>query len=63
MKYLSSLGLFLAAGPAFAHDGVHITPHGAEWVPVFLGLSVIALAGAIALRTRMIEAKTTRRRK
>jgi len=31
MKYLSSLGLFLAAGPAFAHDGVHITPHGAEW--------------------------------
>lgn len=63
MKYLSFAGMILAAGPALAHEGLHVTPHGAEWVPVFLGLSVIGLAGVIALRTRVAEAKTTGRRK
>lgn len=53
MKYFSSLSVIFAASPAVAHDGVHITPHGAEWMPVFMGLGAIALAGGIALRARV----------
>lgn len=63
MKYLSFTGMLLAAGPALTHEGVHVTPHGTEWMPVFVGLSVIALSGVIALGVRTAEAKTKAYRK
>jgi len=63
MKYLSFIGAMLAATPALAHEGVHVTPHGAEWMLVFLGLSVIAIGGAISLRVRSAVAKAREHRK
>jgi len=53
MRYLSLMSVLFAASPALAHEGVHITPHGAEWVPVFMGLGVIALAGGIGLLAKV----------
>ncbi len=50
-----SLPALALASPALAHPGVHIAPHGAEWMPVFMGLAVVAIAGAVALRTRIKE--------
>jgi hypothetical protein len=47
------MSVLFAASPALAHEGVHITPHGAEWVPVFMGLGVIALAGGIGLLAKV----------
>tara|TARA_R100000935_G_scaffold48991_1_gene74011 strand:- start:944 stop:1129 length:186 start_codon:yes stop_codon:yes gene_type:complete len=52
MKYLMILPAALLAGPALAHPGAHIAPHGAEWMPVFMGLAVIATAAIVALRGR-----------
>lgn len=63
MKFVSFTGMMLAAGPVLAHEGVHVTPHDAEWLPLFMGLSVIALSGVIAVRARTAEAKTKVRRK
>lgn len=55
MKYLTVFFISAAASPAFSHDGVHITPHGAEWMPVFMGATLICLAGFIALRAPAAE--------
>jgi len=55
MKKMLALPALLWASPALAHPGVHIAPHGAEWMPVFLGLAVIATASAVALRARIKE--------
>jgi hypothetical protein len=46
------LALATTAGPLLAHEGAHMHPHADDplWVPVALGLAVIALA--IALRGR-----------
>lgn len=63
MKYLPFIGALLAATPALAHEGVHVTPHGAEWILVFLGLSVIAFGGAVGLRVRAASAKAREHRK
>lgn len=52
MKYLPLLSVLFVTSPALAHEGAHIAPHGAEWMPVFMGLAVIALAGFVGLRTR-----------
>ena len=53
MKHLMILPAMLLASPALAHPGLHIAPHGAEWMPVFMGLAVIGTAAAIALRARI----------
>ncbi len=53
MKHLMILPALLLASPALAHPGLHIAPHGAEWMPVFMGLAVIGTAAAIALRARL----------
>lgn len=38
-----------AAGPALAHEGAHLHPHGSEgWISVMLALGVIALALGLA---------------
>lgn len=58
MRILAPLPALLLASPALAHPGFHIAPHGAEWVPVFLGLAVIAAAAFVALRDR---SKATRK--
>ncbi|MEP3675462.1 hypothetical protein [Sulfitobacter sp.] len=63
MKNLSFIAPVLAAAPAMAHEGVHVTPHGGEWMLVFLGLSVIGVAGAIGLRARATFSKTRKSRK
>tara|TARA_R110000787_G_scaffold19617_2_gene58701 strand:- start:2193 stop:2348 length:156 start_codon:yes stop_codon:yes gene_type:complete len=47
------MSVLLAASPAVAHEGIHITPHGAEWMPVLMGLGVIAVAGGIGLLTKV----------
>ena len=52
MKPLTLLTAFLFASPALAHPGFHVAPHGSEWIPVFMGLAVIAAAGFVALRDR-----------
>ncbi|SFA98476.1 hypothetical protein SAMN05421688_2105 [Poseidonocella pacifica] len=48
MKYL--VPLFLAA-PAYAHqtEALHAHPHSMDAVPVLLGITLIASAGALAL--------------
>ena len=53
MRYLSLMSVLFAASPAMAHEGIHITPHGAEWMPVLMGLGVIAVAGGIGLLTKV----------
>lgn len=53
MKHLPLLPAALLATPALAHDGVHVTPHGAEWMPVFMGLAVIGAAALVTLRARV----------
>ncbi|MBQ0805270.1 MULTISPECIES: hypothetical protein [unclassified Sulfitobacter] len=53
MKHLMILPALLLASPALAHPGLHLAPHGAEWMPVFMGLAVIGTAAAIALRARL----------
>ena len=53
MKHLTILPALLLASPAVAHPGLHLAPHGAEWMPVFMGLAVIGTAAAIALRARL----------
>ncbi|MEP1767820.1 MAG: hypothetical protein ABJJ53_14420 [Sulfitobacter sp.] len=63
MKYVSFLSAFLVAGPAFAHDAVHVIAHGAEWVPVFLGLATLTAAGATALATSLHAKAKARARK
>ena len=52
MKYLLPLPALFAT-PALAHPGIHLTPHGAEWMPVFMGLGVIAMAAFVILRSRV----------
>lgn len=49
-----SAGLLLA-GPAYAHTGAHLHPHGSDtsWGGLLLvGLAVAAVAGLVALRAR-----------
>ncbi|WP_295510448.1 hypothetical protein [uncultured Sulfitobacter sp.] len=53
MKHLMILPALLLASPALAHPGLHLAPHGAEWMPVFMGLAVIGTAAAIAMRARL----------
>ncbi len=48
MKYL--LPMALLAGPALAHDGTHLHPHGAgEWIAAAAALSVVAAVIAIGI--------------
>jgi hypothetical protein len=61
MKHLMILPALLSASPAVAHPGLHIAPHGAEWMPVFMGLAVIGTAAAVALRAR-VKAKAAARK-
>jgi len=61
MKKLMILPALLLASPAVAHPGLHIAPHGAEWMPVFMGLAVIGTAAAIALGAR-VKAKAAARK-
>lgn len=61
MKKLMILPALLLASPAVAHPGLHIAPHGAEWMPVFMGLAVIGTAAAVALRAR-VKARTAARK-
>ncbi|WP_341233187.1 hypothetical protein [uncultured Sulfitobacter sp.] len=61
MKKLMILPALLLASPAVAHSGLHVAPHGAEWMPVFMGLAVIGTAAAVALRAR-VKAKTAARK-
>ncbi|APE43698.1 hypothetical protein BOO69_09935 [Sulfitobacter alexandrii] len=53
MKHLMLLPALLLAPPALAHPGLHVAPHGAEWMPVFMGLALIVAAGAVALHGRV----------
>jgi CHASE1-domain containing sensor protein len=53
MKRLTCLPVALLSSPALAHPGVHLAPHGAEWMPVFMGLGVIAMAAVIVLRSHV----------
>ncbi len=61
MKKLTILPALMLASPALAHPGLHMTPHGAEWMPVFMGLAVIATAATVALRAR-VKAKAKSRK-
>lgn len=61
MKNLMILPALILASPALAHPGLHIAPHGAEWMPVFMGLAVIGTAAALALGAR-IKAKVKSRK-
>jgi len=61
MKKLMILPALLMASPAVAHPGLHIAPHGAEWMPVFMGLAVIGTAAAVPLRAR-VKAKAAARK-
>ena len=49
MKPVLALLSLMLASPAWAHDGVHLHPHGAEsWLPVILGSLLIAGAAVLA---------------
>jgi len=61
MKKLIALPALMLASPAFAHPGVHITPHGAEWMPVFMGLAVIGAAATVVVRAQ-VKAKAKARK-
>jgi CHASE1-domain containing sensor protein len=61
MKKLMILPALFLASPAVAHPGLHIAPHGAEWMPVFMGLAVIGTAAALALRARVKAAAKARK--
>ncbi|QFT59793.1 hypothetical protein FIU94_13245 [Sulfitobacter sp. THAF37] len=61
MKHLILPPALLLAHPALAHPGVHIAPHGAEWMPVFMGLALIVAAAAVALHGRVKLRRGARR--
>ncbi|MFC3616195.1 hypothetical protein ACFORG_20840 [Lutimaribacter marinistellae] len=43
--------LIVTAGPALAHPGVHLHPHGAgDWMTVAIGLAFTALAVFLVVR-------------
>ncbi len=51
MKRLPALAsaIALTAGPALAHDGAHLHPHGSEsWLPLILAAVTIGGAAALA---------------
>lgn len=51
MKHLPALAsaITLTAGPALAHGGAHLHPHGAEnWLPVILAALTVCGAAALA---------------
>jgi hypothetical protein len=50
MKHLTVVATLLTAGPAFAHNGAHIHPHGSETSLLFLAAILIAGAGLLAAR-------------
>ncbi len=50
MRY--ALPLLLAAGPAMAHSGAHLHPHGVEGWAVGLGLLACGIAAVVVIRAR-----------
>ncbi|ANP37427.1 MULTISPECIES: hypothetical protein [Rhodobacterales] len=51
MKHLPALAsaIALTAGPALAHGGAHLHPHGSEsWLPVILAALTVGGAAALA---------------
>jgi len=61
MKHLMILPALVLASPALAHPGLHMAPHGAEWMPVFMGLAVIGAATVLALSTRVKATQKARK--
>jgi len=61
MKHLMILPALILASPALAHPGVHIAPHGTEWMPVFMGLAVIGAAATVVVRAQ-VKAKAKARK-
>jgi len=49
---LLPLSTVLLTTPALSHPGAHITPHEAERMPVFLGLSLLTAIALLAIRSR-----------
>lgn len=43
MKYLALLPAMLAAGPALAHDGLHLHPHGVEAIVTLIATVVMVV--------------------